>query len=609
MHGWTGRILRVDLNRLEHSFQKLDGDFARKWVGGRGFASRILWEELEPGTDPLGPDNELIIARGPLTGLLAPSSGKLVVAAKSPLTGGYGDGNIGTTASVELGKAGYDAIIIRGRAPRHSMLVVEDNKVSVEPAEDIWGLDTFEAERRLRKTYGRFAGILVIGPAGENLVRYATIISQEGRSGGRPGIGAVMGSKNLKAVVIKGSGEVPVADKKELVKTATQAFRDIKHKPNYEFWMRQGTMMTVQWGQENSVLPAYNYSEGVFEASESMDGYAMERVKVTQRGCPNCNMTCGNVVLDEEGKESELDYENVAMLGSNIGLGDIRKIAVLNRLADMYGLDTISLGNTIGFAMEASEKGLLEEKLEWGDYERVRELIGEIARREGLGGLLAEGTRRMAERLGGEAYKFAMNVKGLETSAYDCHATPGMALAFATSPIGAHHKDAWVISWEVSTDRLSYGREKAAKVIEHQRIRGGMFESLVTCRLPWIEVGLDLDYYPRLFKAATGISMSLDDFMALGDRIYAQIRAFWIREYGSWDRRYDQPPAKWFEKPLTKGPLKGAKLDYTRYQGLLDHYYDLRGWDTRGIPRRGTLRRLGLEDVAEELDRIVGLSE
>jgi aldehyde:ferredoxin oxidoreductase len=259
--------------------------------------------------------------------------------------------------------------------------------------------------------------------------------------------------------------------------------------------------------------------------------------------------------------------------------------------------------------MEASEKGLLPEKLEWGDYKRVRELIREIAFRQGLGGLLAEGTRRAAEKLGGDSYKFAMNVKGLETSAYDCHAAPGMALAFSTSPIGAHHKDAWVISWEVSTNRFSYGREKAAKVIEHQRIRGGMFESLVTCRLPWIEVGLDLDYYPRLFKAATGISMSLDDFLTLGDRIYAQIRAFWIREYGSWDRRYDQPPAKWFEKPLTKGPLKGAKLDYDKYQELLNHYYDLRGWDTRGVPKRSTLLKLGLGDVAEELDRIIGLTD
>ncbi|MDK2383835.1 MAG: aldehyde ferredoxin oxidoreductase N-terminal domain-containing protein, partial [Candidatus Korarchaeota archaeon] len=342
MHGWTGKILRVDLSRSEHRVQELDGGFAKKWIGGRGFAARMLWEELEPGIDPLGPGNELIIARGPLTGLLAPSSGKLVVAAKSPLTGGYGDGNIGTLASVELGKAGYDAIVIKGRAPKPSILVVEDDRVSIEPAEDLWGLDTFEAERRLRKTYGRFAGILVIGPAGENLVRYATILSQEGRSGGRPGIGAVMGSKKLKAIVIRGSREVSVADKKELVRIASQAFRDIRQKPNYAFWMRQGTMMTVQWGQENSVLPAYNFSEGVFEESESMDGFAMEEAKITQRGCPNCNMTCGNVVLDEEERESEVDYENVAMLGSNIGLGDIRKIAVLNRLADMYGLDTIS---------------------------------------------------------------------------------------------------------------------------------------------------------------------------------------------------------------------------------------------------------------------------
>ncbi len=606
--GWTGRILWVDLDRGESRVWEYPGEWARDFIGGRGLAARILWEHLEPGVDPLSPGNLFILAVGPLTGMPVPSSGKMVVAAKSPLTGGYGDGNIGSLAAVELRKAGFDAVVFKGRAPKPSVAVIEDDRFHLEPAEDLWGLDTWETERRLRERYGRHAGILEIGPAGEKLVRYATVISQEGRSGGRPGMGAVMGSKNLKAIVIKGSRMPEAYDYKELRKVGGRAFLDIRRAKGYEFWMRQGTMMTVDWAQENSVLPTYNFREGVFDGYKGIDGYRMEELKVTQRGCPNCNMTCGNVVTDEEGDPSELDYENVAMLGSNIGLDDLRKVSVLNKLADKYGLDTISLGSALGFAAEASEKKLIDEKVEWGDYKRFRELVGEIAGRETeLGNLLAEGVMRAAEKLGGDARDWAMHVKGLEVSAYDCHAAPAMALAYATSPIGAHHKDAWVISWEVATDRFAYTREKAAKVIELQRIRGGLFESFVACRLPWVELGLNIDYYPQFLYYSTGVKYTWDDLYAVADRIYALIRALWIRELGGWSRAMDRPPARWFKHPLTKGPLAGAKLDMDKYEQLLDYYYELRGWDERGVPRKETLERLGLGFTAETLERIVGL--
>jgi aldehyde:ferredoxin oxidoreductase len=367
-------------------------------------------------------------------------------------------------------------------------------------------------------------------------------------------------------------------------------------------------MMTVDWAQENSVLPTFNFREGVFDGFKGIDGYRMEELKIAQRGCPNCNMPCGNVVRDAEGQPSELDYENVAMLGSNIGLDDLSKVAVLNRMADMYGLDTISLGSTLAFAAEASEQGLIDERIEWGDFDKFRELVADIAfRRTELGNLLAEGTRRAAEKLGGDSLRYAMQVKGLEVSAYDCHAAPGMALAYATSPIGAHHKDAWVISWEVATDRFSYGPEKAAKVIELQRIRGGLFESFTTCRLPWVELGLDLDYYLELLKAATGVSYTWDDLYTIADRIYTLIRALWIRELGGWDRSLDMPPARWFKEPLTKGPLAGSRLDLDKFRRLLESYYAMRGWDERGVPRRSTLEKLGLAYTVSVLEEKVGL--
>ncbi len=610
MYGWNGRFLRVNLSKQKAVVREYDAAMARNFLGGRGFAAKILWDELKPGVDPLSPENRLIFAAGPLTGFALPSSGKMVVAAKSPLTGGYGDGNIGTYAAVQMRRAGYDAIIVEGKAEAPTVLLVEDSTVEFLDAKELWGLNAFETEDRLRGVYGATAGILVIGQGGENLVRFANIVSQKGRGGGRPGMGAVMGSKNLKAVVIVGSGELSAAHPKDLKELGAEAYREVLTKPNYAFWKRQGTMMTIEWSQENGVLPTYNFSEGVFEDAEAIGGFSMEKIKSSQRGCPNCNMTCGNAVKDADRKESELDYENVAMLGSNIGIGNLKKVAALNRMADEFGLDTISLGNVIGFAMEASEKGLISEKIPWGDYKAAKALIEDIAYKRGLGATLAEGVRFAAEKIGGGSSRWAMHVKGLEISAYDCHAAPAMALSYATSPIGAHHKDAWVISWEVKVGRERYSEEKVDKVIEFQRIRGGFFECATVCRLPWIELGFELEWYPKFLYAATGLEIGWDELNLIADRVYTLIRAFWVREYGkNWSREMDFPPARWFEEPLTKGNLKGARLDRAKFEVMLNMYYRKRGWDERGVPTKTTLEKLGLKDVAKQLKKRVKLWE
>ncbi len=626
MNGWNGKLLRVDLTRKKAVVQEYDPNLALFFLGGRGFAVKILWDELEPGIDALSPRNKLIFAAGPLTAFPLPSSGKIVVAAKSPLTGGYGDGNIGTLASVQLRRAGYDAVVLEGKAKKPTVLWINDNETEILDGRDLWGLDAFKTEKKIKEERGRTVGVLGIGPAGENMVKIALVVSQEGRAGGRPGMGAVMGSKNLKAVAIKGSQTIPAADLDELKALGTNAYKTIVKKDNYDFWRRQGTMVAVEWTQENSVLPTYNFKEGVFDQAKAIGGFTMEKLKVTQRDCGNttcgnvcyncyetcpaftCNTICGNVIEDAEKKFSELDYENVALLGSNIGLGDLKKVAVLNRLADEYGIDTISLGNAIGFAMEASEKKLIDYKIEWGDFDEARVLVEDVAYRRGTGSLLAEGVRSAAEKLDGNASKWAMHVKGLEISGYDCHTAPGMALAFGTSSIGAHHKDAWVISWEVSVGRETYSQAKVDKVIELQRIRGGMFESLVTCRLPWIELAFDLEWYSRFLKAATGMDITLRDLFTIADRIYSLIRAFWVREYKTgWSSAQDYPPARWFDEPLTKGPYRGATLDRDKYDTMLQGYYQRRGWDRRGIPTEATLKRLGLEAVVQELRQYVQL--
>jgi aldehyde:ferredoxin oxidoreductase len=607
VRGWAGRLLRVDLSSGRYWIQDIDPSILVSFVGGRGLAVKLLWDELRPGVDPLSPLNKLVIAAGPLTGYPGPNTGKLVIAAKSPLTGGYGDGNIGSWASVHLRKAGFDAMVIEGASPKPVYLYVEDDKVSLMPADDLWGLDTFETEDRLRRVHGSNVGMLIIGPAGENLVRFATVVAQRGRSGGRPGMGAVMGSKRLKAIVVRGTRPLPQPADPSLSKIGVEADLAAKRKEGYPFWMRQGTTATVEWAQEASVLPTLNFREGQFDQYDKIGGFMVERGTVTVRSCPNCIMPCGHVVNDAESKQSELDYENIAMLGSNLGIGDLQRVAHLNRVADMMGMDTISLGSVLGWAMEATERGLIKDGLEWGDYRRALEVAYDIAhQRTEVGRLLGLGVREASRGVGGGSGDFAMHVKGLEVSAYDCHAAPGMALAFSTSPIGAHHKDAWVISWEVRNDRFGYTREKVLKVIELQDIRGGWFEVMVGCRLPWVEIGLELDYYWRMFKAATGLDY---DIGGVANRVYTLIRAFWIREYGGWSREYDTPPLRWFKDPLTKGPLKGAVLNMEGYQRMLTWYYEARGWDERGIPRRSTLRRLGLGYVEGELSKVVDLRD
>ncbi len=508
MFGWTGIFLKVNLSKNKAVAESYNASLALNYLGGRGYAAKILWDTLEPGTDPLSPENRLVFAAGPLTGLSLPNSGKFVVAAKSPLTGGYGDGNIGTFAAVQMRKAGYDAVIVEGRAKKPVVLHIKNKIAEFVDAKDFWGLNSFETEAQLRSIYERAAGIVSIGPAGENLVKFATVVSQEGRAGGRAGMGAVMGSKNLKAVVFEGSDEIQVADPKEMKALGSEAYREILTKPGFTFWKQQGTMSTVEWSQENSVLPTFNYREGVFDEAEQIGGFAMEKIKVSNRGCPMCNMTCGNVVKDSDRRQAELDYENVVMLGSNIGFGNLGQVAALNRVADELGLDTISLGNVLGFAMEASQKGLIEEKVSWGKFKETKALINDIAYRRGLGKVLAEGVKSASAAFGGESADWAMHVKGLEITAYDCHAAPAMALAYGTSSVGAHHKDAWVISWEVQYGRESYNEEKVNKVIEFQRLRGGVFESLVVCRFPHVELGFELEWYTKFLHAATGMEFT-----------------------------------------------------------------------------------------------------
>jgi aldehyde:ferredoxin oxidoreductase len=610
MKGWTGNLLRINLTTESVKKESFTEEFARSWIGGRGFALKILWDELKPGIDALGPENKLVVAVGPIAGIPAPNTGKTVVAAKSPLTGGYGDGNLGTRVTGELRKAGYDGLIIEGQARSPVYLNIVDDRVEILPADEIWGKGTYDTNDWLYKKYGKGVGVLNIGQGGENKVLYAVVRSLEGRAGGRPGIGAVMGSKNLKAIVVKGSKNIPMADPPGMKKLGSEDLKKVGEIDKKTGWSVQGTNGVLSWCNEVAALPVRNMRKTSHPDAWKIDGERLNNARIATYGCPNCTMRCGIAIHDHEGRESELDYENVGMLGSNLEIFDLPQVASLNYLCDDYGLDTISAGSVLGFYADAIDRGAIEGNFKFGDAERAKELLRMTAYREGVGNFLAEGTMRMAQKIGQDSMDYAIQVKGLECSAYNCKFIPGMALAFATSPLGAHHKESWVIMFEITqTLRESYGPEKAQKVVELQRIRGGMFEFIVSCRFPWIELGWDLQHYADYFNKITGLNWTLADLFKVGDRIYALMKFFWLREFPDWDRTRDYPPKTWFDPSNAdkEGPIAGKILEWDKYEKLLDSFYEIRGWDKRGIPTKRTALGLGLAKEAAEVEKYAKL--
>jgi len=612
MKGWTGYILRVNLTDKTWKKESFTEEFAQKWVGGRGFAAKILFDELKPGIDPLGPENKLVVALGPIAGIPAPNTGKVVVAAKSPLTGFYGDGNLGSRVSDQLRKAGYDVLIVEGKADKPTYLNIEDDKVEFLDAAEMWGKGTYHSNEWIYAKYGKNVGVLNIGQAGENKVLYAIIRSLEGRAGGRPGIGAVMGSKMLKAIVVKGTKQIPQHDPDLMRKLGVEGLKKARELDQKSGWSKQSTDAVLAWCNEVNGLPVQNMRKTSHPEAPKVDGERLNDARVATYGCPSCTMHCGITVHDDEGRESELDYENIGMLGPNINVFDLKKVGALNYLCDDYGLDTISAGAVLGFYADAIEKGAVQGDFKFGDADKGKTLLWDIAvRKPGVANTLADGTLKAARAFGKNSVDYAMQVKGLEVAAYNCKSIPGQALANGVAAIGGHHREAWIITFELKfSKRESYGPEKAKKVIELQRIRGGLFEMLVACRFPWVEVGYELENYPRFFNAVTGLDWTLDNFWTAADRAYSMIKLHYLREFPNATRRDDYPPAVWFDKANAdaEGPQKGVVLEYDKYDSLLQHYYDQRGYDQRGIPTLETLKKLGLEAEAAAAARVAVLN-
>ena len=610
MGGYVGKMLEVDLTKGEVVVVDLDWDVAMKFVGGRGYATKLLFDMLRPGIDPLSEGNVLIFMTGPLTGTRAPASGRFVVSSKSPLTNTIFDSHCGGSWGPELKRAGFDGIIIKGKSPRPVYLFVNDGRAEIRDASEMWGLDTDATVDAIKRDTG-LDGVKVccIGPAGENLVKFACIICEKHRAAGRGGLGAVMGSKNLKAVAVKGTGEVTVANPKAFNEEVKKTLEVLRGNPiTGDSLGRYGTAFLVHLMNKAGVLPSYNFTRGFFERAEDVCGERItETMLVKRTACYGCPIACARLIKynfgGEEVVSSGPEYESVWALGPNCGIWDVNVIARANDLCNKLGMDTISMGNTIGFLMECYERGLLKGlseadlKLNFGNSDALLKLIVDTAYKKGLGALASEGVSRIAKIVGAE--DIAAHVKGLELPAYDPRGAKGMALAYATSNRGGCHLRAYVVMSEILgvpryIDPLSY--EGKAELVKRLQDVSAVIDSLVMCKYTMLALFSTLAYepthYARLLTTATGFYVDEEEFYKIGERIYNLERLFNVRE--GFSRSHDVLPLRFLRDPLTEGPAKGEVVDLTR---LLDAYYMVRGWNYDGMPMDKKLYQLGLEPL------------
>ncbi|MEM4700241.1 MAG: aldehyde ferredoxin oxidoreductase family protein, partial [Candidatus Nezhaarchaeales archaeon] len=566
---------------------------------------RMLWDEARDVGSAFDPRNKLVIMTGPLTSTIAPGACKITLASISPATNIYGDSNVGGTFGLELKRAGLDGVVLEGASSTPVYIWIDERGVEVRDASHLWGLGSLEAEEELKRGLGRDVGTLTIGPAGENLVKFACVTCDYGNQAARTGLGAVMGFKKVKALAAKGSRSVPVADIDKAMKVYEEVVNFMVSRKEIRAWWDQGLMQVVEWAQEASCLPTFNFKSATFEHADKIGGAAIAKAKRRDVACYLCPMACKKLVEAKGKVVIGPEYESAVFLGSNVGISSLEDVAYANWLCDNLGLDTISAGAAVAFLAECREMGLVsEDELEgvdvsFGNAEALFRLLEMIAYRRGIGALLAEGVEGAARRLGGRAWRAAMHVKGLEVTGYDVRAAPAMALAYATADIGAHHNRAWAITYDVKVGRDSYGEDKVRWVIYLQHVRP-LFDCLGVCRLPWVELGVDLKFYVELYEAVTGVGVELSELLRGSERVYNLTRA--IAAYRGLRRERDALPDRFFEDPIPEGPLKGARLDRGKFQQMLTKYYEIRGWDPEtGWPTPSKLRELDLSDVADVL--------
>jgi len=614
INGFGGNQLRVDLSTGAIARTPLDPAFARTWLGGRGFIAKILYDEVPRGADPLGPENRLVVTPGVMSGNFAPSGSKCCFGAISPLSNGHGDSTVGGHFGPELKFAGLDLIVFSGIAPAPAVLVIDDAKVELRDGTRYWGKGTMEAEQALKQDLGEDFEIVAIGPAGESCVAFSCIGHDWGRQAGRCGIGAVMGSKKLKAIAVRGTGKVPIHDLRTLRDSSLAIMKRTAKHPNMAPWQKYGTAMFVGWSNEHGVYPTKNFQTTYFEDYAGIDGQPLvDRILVSNKACFGCWMNCGKYSkVTLPGKPTVFvegpEYETGSLCGGNCGFNTIEQVAYVNWLCDHVGVDTMSGGGFAAFAMECYEKGLItREQLEghelrWGSIDDLEHFIDMIVHRRGIGEWFARGAKYAAERIGGGAERLVAQVKGQGMSGYDGRGAPAMLLSYMTADIGAHHNRAWTITMDEDLGK-DVIRGKAKVVVYLQHIRP-FFDTVSCCRLFWGEVDVTAEEHIEAIKHMTGwADFTLEEAMRLSDRIWNLNRAHYLERNGGPGRSFDYPNARFYEEAVPSGPGKGARLTMEDLDVMLDEYYQVRGWGKDGNPSREVLLDLGLPECAANLEQ------
>ena len=640
-NGYHGKILRIDLSSEMITVEKPSEQFYRKYMGGSALNLYYLLKEMPGGVDSLAPQNILAFSVGVTTGVPISGQSRMTVTAKSPLTGAIGDSQCGGYWPAEFKFAGFDAVIVKGRASSPVYLWIDDGKAELRDASHLWGKGTGDAETIIKKELGdEKIEVLQIGPAGEKQVRFAAIINMCNRANGRTGMGAVMGSKNLKAIAVRGENKPAVFDTgalKELTRWGAKAFPQ----SNVAGLGKYGTAGVTSAQHKSGGLPSYNFSRGVFEGYEAIDGKTLYQnflvghaeEKQDRKGretCYGCIIRCKRVVEIDEGPFTAdplyggPEYETIGAFGSYCGVDNLAAVCTANELCNRYGLDTISCGATIAWAMEAFESGELTAEdtggieIKFGDAETMVELIRMIVTREGFGDILAEGSEKAAEKLG-KGKAFLTTSKGQEAPAHMPQVKRSLALIYAVNPFGADHESsdhdstyeeggfmafkerytAIGLTNPLPAQSLAPGKVEFARISQHIF---SLMDSLSLCHFAW---GPSWQLYgpehmPRLVEAVTGWDVTMAELLEVGERRVNMMRAFNARE--GINRNQDTLPEKFFSKGLQGGPSDGLKIDRQEFENALSEYYRQCGWDENtGAPTRETLERLGLDWVADNL--------
>ncbi|WP_455367331.1 aldehyde ferredoxin oxidoreductase family protein [[Eubacterium] cellulosolvens] len=626
MNNWKAQILRINLSNKGISQEEFTEEDAKKYLGGRGLAAKILYDELKPQIDPLGPENKLVYTAGPFAGSGFLLNSRWLVAGKSPLTGIWGEATCGGSFAAQLKKAGYIAVVVEGASDTPVYINISDDKAEVRDASKLWGKMTLETELGIAQELGLERrednpAVICIGPAGERLVKFAAVMHTAHRAAGRTGLGAVMGSKRLKALAVQGTGKVSVAKPERLREMVKEVASECVTNENMVNFTKHGQAGFVLSLNELGMLPTKNFQKGTFEHYEAISGQRMSETILKRKStCSECPVACKRDVEVTEGPYAPIDpryggpeYENVASLGSLLLISDLAAISKENQLCNEYGLDTISTGNIIAWVMECYDRGIITKEdidgidAKWGNIDAALELITKIAERDGVGDLLAEGIKKASRKIGKGSERYAVEVKGLEIPMHEPRAKKGLGLSYATSVRGGCHMQAFhdsdfeggnaapEIGITKALDRHDTSPDKV-KIIKLSQDWVAVTNSLLLCTSPgWFGFNYTRPaFVTEALNVITGWNLTPNDLMTVGERANNLCRCFNTRE--GMTRKDDYLPPRFTEDALPDGPSKGHRIPTEELNSMLDNYYELRGWNkTTGNPTPEKLKELNLE--------------